>query len=48
MDRLAEDLQKEFPGAKGFSARNLRYVRDFAAAYGSAAVGKVGPLMGAK
>jgi predicted nuclease of restriction endonuclease-like (RecB) superfamily len=33
IDRLAEDLQKEF-GAKGFSARNLRYMRDFAAAYG--------------
>jgi predicted nuclease of restriction endonuclease-like (RecB) superfamily len=34
IDRLAEDLQKEFPGTKGFSARNLRYMRDFAAAYG--------------
>jgi predicted nuclease of restriction endonuclease-like (RecB) superfamily len=34
IERLAEDLQKEFPRVKGFSVRNLRYMRDFAAAYG--------------
>ena len=33
IDRLAKDLQKEFPQIKGFSARNLKYMRAFAEAY---------------
>jgi predicted nuclease of restriction endonuclease-like (RecB) superfamily len=33
IDRLAEDLQREFPGIKGFSSRNLKYMRGFAGAY---------------
>lgn len=31
--RLAEDLKKSFPEVKGFSARNLKYMRAFAEAY---------------
>lgn len=30
---LATDLKKEFPSIKGFSARNLQYMKQFAAAY---------------
>jgi predicted nuclease of restriction endonuclease-like (RecB) superfamily len=33
IDRLATDLKKAFPEVKGFSARNLRYMRAFADAY---------------
>ena len=33
IDRLASDLQKEFPDMKGFSPRNLKYMRAFAEAY---------------
>ncbi|WP_008318527.1 PDDEXK nuclease domain-containing protein [Leptolyngbya sp. PCC 6406] len=33
IDRLAQDLQREFPDMKGFSSRNLRYMRAFAEAY---------------
>lgn len=33
IDRLAKDLQEEFPGVKGFSSRNLKYMRTFAQAY---------------
>ncbi|MGQ9366145.1 PDDEXK nuclease domain-containing protein [Azospirillum sp. ST 5-10] len=33
VDRLAADLRAEFPDQKGFSPRNLRYMRDFAAAW---------------
>ncbi len=33
IDRLAKDLQQEFPTSKGFSARNLKYMRAFAEAY---------------
>jgi len=33
VDRLASDLQKEFPDMKGFSPRNLKYMRAFAEAY---------------
>jgi predicted nuclease of restriction endonuclease-like (RecB) superfamily len=29
IDRLAADLRVAFPGVRGFSARNLRYMRDF-------------------
>jgi predicted nuclease of restriction endonuclease-like (RecB) superfamily len=33
IDRLANDLRKDFPDIKGFSARNLKYMRAFAEAY---------------
>jgi predicted nuclease of restriction endonuclease-like (RecB) superfamily len=38
ISRLAADLAEAFPDAKGFSARNLMYMRDFAAAYPDAAI----------
>ncbi|MBZ9713456.1 PDDEXK nuclease domain-containing protein [Deinococcus multiflagellatus] len=37
IDRLSEDLRREFPEMKGFSARNLKYMRAFAAAWPDAA-----------
>ena len=33
IERLAHDLRKEFPDMRGFSARNLKYMRSFADAY---------------
>ena len=33
VQRLAGDLQKEFPGIQGFSARNIWYMRDFYTTY---------------
>jgi hypothetical protein len=33
IDRLARDLRSAFPEMKGFSPRNLKYMRTFAAAY---------------
>jgi predicted nuclease of restriction endonuclease-like (RecB) superfamily len=30
VDRLADDLRREFPEMKGFSSRNLKYMRLFA------------------
>ena len=33
IDRLAKDLKQEFPAIKGFSSRNLKYMRAFAAAW---------------
>src|SRR6202789_2809582 len=33
IDRLAEDLQTEFPGVEGFSPRSLKYMRAFAEAW---------------
>jgi hypothetical protein len=33
IDRLAVDLQAEFPGRQGFSPRNLKYMRAFAEAW---------------
>ncbi len=33
IDRLARDLQREFPKLSGYSARNLKYMRAFAAAW---------------
>lgn len=33
IDRLAKDLSQEFPQMKGFSTRNLKYMRAFAEAY---------------
>ncbi len=33
IDRLSSDLSKEFPEMRGFSARNLKYMRTFASAW---------------
>jgi predicted nuclease of restriction endonuclease-like (RecB) superfamily len=33
IERLAQDLRRSFPDMKGFSARNLAYMRSFAEAY---------------
>lgn len=33
IDRLATDLQRDFPDMKGFSSRNLKYMRAFAEAW---------------
>ena len=33
IDRLARDLREAFPGMKGLSPRNLKYMRAFAAAW---------------
>lgn len=33
IDQLAKDLKREFPDIKGFSSRNLKYMRAFAEAY---------------
>ena len=33
IDRLASDLRREFPATKGFSSRNLKYMRAFAEAW---------------
>ena len=33
IDRLSKDLQRDFPDMKGFSSRNLKYMRKFAEAY---------------
>lgn len=33
VERLAHDLQAEFPGVKGFRLRNLRYMRSLAEAW---------------
>lgn len=33
IDRLAQDLQREFPGVEGFSPRNLKYMRSLAEAW---------------
>ena len=33
IDRLAQDLKREFPEMKGFGARNLKYMRTFAEAW---------------
>lgn len=33
IDRLSHDLREAFPEMKGFSSRNLRYMRDFAKAW---------------
>jgi predicted nuclease of restriction endonuclease-like (RecB) superfamily len=33
IDRLSNDLRKEFPDMKGTSSRNLKYMRAFAEAY---------------
>ena len=33
IERLSKDLQREFPGLKGVSPRNLKYMKAFAEAY---------------
>jgi len=33
IDRLSADLKVRFPGAKGYSSRNLKYMRAFAEAW---------------
>jgi predicted nuclease of restriction endonuclease-like (RecB) superfamily len=33
IDRLSKDLQSDFPDMKGFSPRNLKYMRAFGEAY---------------
>ena len=38
ISRLSADLRAAFPDAKGFSTRNLMYMRDFAAAYPDSAI----------
>lgn len=38
VDRLAADLRREFPDARGFSSANLRYMRAFAEAWSDAAI----------
>jgi predicted nuclease of restriction endonuclease-like (RecB) superfamily len=40
IDRLATDLRREFPDMKGFSARNLLFMRGFAEAFSDAAIVK--------
>lgn len=50
IDRLSGDLQKEFPGQQGFSPRNLKYMRAFAAAWPATPMVQqaTAPLKGAK
>jgi len=43
VQRLAADLQQEFAGTQGFSARNIWYMRDFYSTYSSKA--KLQPLV---
>jgi len=38
IDRLAADLQREFPRLSGYSARNLKYMRAFAEAWSDRAI----------
>ena len=38
IDRLSRDLLNEFPDMKGFSVRNLKYMRKFAEIYRDAAI----------
>ena len=38
IDRLSADLQQRFPGARGFSPRNLKYMRAFAQTWTEAAI----------
>lgn len=38
IDRLSHDLQEAFPEMRGFSSRNLRYMRDFAKAWPSSEI----------
>lgn len=38
IDRLSQDLRAAFPDMSGFSARNLKYMRAFAAAWPDEAI----------
>ena len=38
IDRLAADLRRAFPGSRGFSARNLKYMRALATAWPDQAI----------
>ena len=40
LERLSSDLRAEFSDVKGFSTRNLRYMRAFAAAYPDFTIGQ--------
>ena len=40
IERLAQDLKREFPDMSGFSKTNLKYMRAFAEAYGEDEVGQ--------
>ncbi len=40
IEQLADDLQNEFPDMKGFSFRNLKYMRQFAAVYPDLLIGQ--------
>lgn len=40
IDRLAQDLKREFPEMKGFSRSNLKYMRSFAEAYPEGEIGQ--------
>ena len=44
VERLANDLQQEFPGVKGFSVQNLWYMRQFYQEYQGSP--KLQPLVG--
>ena len=44
VDNLARDLQKEFPGIKGFSSQNLWYMRQFYVEYHGSTI--LQPLVG--
>lgn len=48
IDRLAADLQREFPGRQGFSPRNLKYMRAFAEAWPNGIIAQpaVAPMSG--
>lgn len=38
IDRLSSDLSRTYPGVRGFSSRNLKYMRSFAAAWPDQAI----------
>lgn len=40
LDQLSNDLQSSFPGTKGFSVRNLKYMRKFAELYPHSLIGQ--------
>ena len=40
LEQVSRDLQIEFPGMKGFSLRNLKYMRQFASVFKDLAIGQ--------
>ncbi|MCX6112746.1 MAG: PDDEXK nuclease domain-containing protein [Proteobacteria bacterium] len=40
IEKLANDLQNEFPGMKGFSYRNIKYIKQFYKSYQSVTIGQ--------